>query len=115
MTVLALVTDLLFQSKIEVAAHNVDVDVHVTRDPEQLLSLIGQARAVIVDLSVDATDAVELVQTIKQRQPEMMVVGFLPHVQTDRRKAALAAGADEVMPRSAFASRLPDLLTRLAS
>jgi hypothetical protein len=38
------------------------------------------------------------------------VTGFFSHVDHATRDAALAAGVDEVLPRSAFVSRLPALL-----
>jgi CheY-like chemotaxis protein len=39
------------------------------------------------------------------------IVAFYPHVETERRDAARAAGADQVLPRSAFTVRLASLLT----
>jgi hypothetical protein len=38
------------------------------------------------------------------------VVGFFAHVQTELMQRARAAGFDEVLPRSAFVARLPDIL-----
>jgi hypothetical protein len=37
-------------------------------------------------------------------------VGYVSHVQTDLIEAARQAGVDEVMARSAFAARLPEIL-----
>jgi hypothetical protein len=39
-------------------------------------------------------------------------VGFASHVQTDVIDAARRAGVGEVLARSAFAQRLPDILER---
>jgi hypothetical protein len=38
------------------------------------------------------------------------MVGFYSHVDTATRDAALAAGVETVLPRSAFVARLPELL-----
>jgi hypothetical protein len=38
------------------------------------------------------------------------VIGFYSHVDRELREAALAAGLDQVLPRSAFTVRLPALL-----
>jgi len=40
------------------------------------------------------------------------LLGFLSHVQVDLQRAAIAAGCDEVMPRSAFSANLNQILSR---
>lgn len=45
------------------------------------------------------------------RIPDAHVIGFGPHVDTELHQAALAAGYDEVLARSAFFKRLDSLLT----
>jgi hypothetical protein len=39
-------------------------------------------------------------------------LGFVSHVRTDLIQAAQQAGADEVLPRSAFTAQLPEILER---
>jgi hypothetical protein len=39
-------------------------------------------------------------------------VGYVSHVQTELIEAARQAGVEEVMARSFFAERLPDILAR---
>jgi CheY-like chemotaxis protein len=66
---------------------------------------------VIVDLT-SAGDPLALVRALKTT-PEtrpVPLVGFYPHVEGALREAALAAGADRVLPRSAFTARLAELL-----
>ena len=41
----------------------------------------------------------------------MRITGFYSHVDGETRRRALAAGVDEAMPRSAFVTKLPELLT----
>ena len=40
------------------------------------------------------------------------IVGFASHVQTDVIEAARKAGVDDVLARSAFTQRLPEILAR---
>jgi len=63
-------------------------DLHAPGDP------LGLARALRAD---DATRSIPL-------------IGFYSHVDRKLRDAAIAAGLDQVLPRSAFTVRLPALL-----
>ena len=40
------------------------------------------------------------------------IVGYASHVQTDVIEAARKAGVDDVLARSAFTQRLPEILAR---
>ena len=58
------------------------------------------------------TTAAHLVRALKA-EPDLAavrVVGFYSHVDAALREAALAAGVDAALPRSAFTTRLPGLL-----
>jgi DNA-binding NarL/FixJ family response regulator len=87
-----------------------DVCALACRDP-------GYARALkpalaIFDLNSAKTDPVDTIATMK-RDPELAsirTVGFVSHVHTSLIEAARAAGADDVMARSAFASQLVEIL-----
>jgi DNA-binding NarL/FixJ family response regulator len=112
--VLIAVDDLLFSSKIRATAKQAGVDLTFARSQAEILE---QARAikpalVILDLNSAKTDPVETIAALK-RDPELAAIraiGFASHVHTDLIRAARAAGADEVMPRSAFASQLAGIL-----
>lgn len=62
-----------------------------------------QPSLVIVDL--DRCDEPEA-----YRIPEATVIGFGPHVDSELHARAIAAGYHEVLARSVFFRRLPDLL-----
>ena len=66
------------------------------------------AELVLVDLEAD--EAVEAITRCKEAQPPPRIVAFGPHVRADLFEAARDAGADEVLARSAFVSRLPQIL-----
>jgi len=55
----------------------------------------------------------EVAQKIKadEQTKQIELLGFFSHVQTDLQKAAEQAGFDRVIPRSAFAKSLPQILT----
>jgi DNA-binding NarL/FixJ family response regulator len=112
--ILAAVDDMLFRSKIRTTAKLVGVEVVFARTPEEIVS---QARAlepslVIFDLNSATAQPVDTVATLKgdAELGPMRTLGFVSHVQTELIQAARAAGMDEVMARSAFATRLADIL-----
>ena len=105
MNVVALVSDLMFSTKISSTGAAVNVPVRVVRTADDIEP--GPA-LLLVDLDADgALDAIERCRTMI---PAPRIVAFGPHVRTDLLAAAREAGADEVLPRSAFVARLPDLL-----
>jgi len=64
----------------------------------------------LVDLNITAVDPLAAIAAAKKLPEPPRIIGFLSHVQTDLAAAARAAGADEVLPRSAFSARLPEIL-----
>jgi DNA-binding NarL/FixJ family response regulator len=113
-TVLAAVDDLLFSSKIRATAKQVGVDVQFARTPDEILA---QARSIkpslaIFDLNSGKTDPVGTIAALKADPAiaAIRTIGFASHVHTELIAAARQAGADEVLPRSAFASHLADIL-----
>jgi DNA-binding NarL/FixJ family response regulator len=112
--VLIAVDDLLFSSKIRATAKQAGVDLTFARSQAEILE---QARTVkpalvILDLNSAKTDPVQTIAAIK-RDPELAgirTIGFASHVHTELIQAARAAGADDVLPRSAFASGLAGIL-----
>ena len=112
--VLVAVDDLLFSSKIRATARQTGVEIAFARTPEEILERARtlQPALVIFDLNSAKSNPVETIATIK-RDPALAsirTVGFASHVHTDLINAARQAGTDDVMPRSAFAARLADIL-----
>ena len=101
--VVAYVPDLMDRSKVAAAAPGA---TFVTR-PEGLAAAVGDAGAdppvVLVDLT--RPGVLEALPSVPGR-----VVGFANHTARQVMDDALAAGCDQVMARSAFFSRLGDLL-----
>ena len=110
--VLMIVPDLFFAMKIRTAAAHLGVEV-VATEPARL---VADCRArvpvrVIVDLHA-AAGALDAIRELKA-DPALVgvpVTGFYSHVDDAARRAALAAGVDQAMPRSAFTAKLTELL-----
>ena len=70
----------------------------------------GKPRIVLVDLHCDGISPEEAIRTVKSHCQNARVVAFFSHVQTELKERAIAAGADDVWPRSVFVQRLGQLL-----
>ena len=121
-SVIVAVSDLMFRSKFREAVGSARPDA--PRDEQLSVELVSRFDAaleaarrcaperIVIDLSDTKFDAVELVRRIKSERAleETTVVGFYPHVRVELRAAALEAGCDMVLPRSALAARVLDVL-----
>lgn len=113
--ILAAVDDLLFRSKIRTVATELGVEIVFARSAEEV---IEQTRArkpalVILDLNSQALEPLATLEKLKADAAlaDVRTLGFVSHVQAGLIESARAAGADEVLARSAFAARLPEILT----
>jgi DNA-binding NarL/FixJ family response regulator len=109
--VLAAVDDLLFSSKIRATAKQVGVDVAFARTPDDILARVRELKPslAIFDLNSSKTDPVRVIGLLKA-DGGPRTIAFASHVHVDLIQAAKSAGADEVLPRSAFAARLAEIL-----
>ena len=96
--IVAYVPDLLDRSKVAGAA----ADVRFVSRPADLVGT--DAELVVVDLT--RAGVVEVLGDLAGTR----VIGFANHTRRDVMDAALAAGCEQVLARSAFFSRLPELL-----
>ena len=113
MKVAAATPDLMDRSRITSAlaslSNDVEVEVEVelvfVGSPDALVGLAGVS-VVLVDLSKrGALDALPAIVASGTR-----VIAYGSHVDRDLLDAARAAGVDDVLPRSAFFTRLPSIL-----
>jgi len=114
MSVLAAVDDFLFRSKIRAVAKHVGVDVTFAQTPDDILARARELKPalIILDLNSARADAVRTIAALKAepQPPGTRTIGFASHVHVDLIDAARRAGADDVLPRSAFAAKLADIL-----
>jgi CheY-like chemotaxis protein len=112
--IVALVDDLMFRSRIQTAAKGVGADVRFVASPEAAVSLVRNHAPVVViaDLSASRLSPLDVIAELRA-DPSLAstrIIGFVAHVDAETVRAARAAGADEVIARSAFVTRLPELL-----
>lgn len=112
--ILAVLDDLMFTSKIRAAAGPLGVSVAFARSADAAMADMQKAAPslVLLDLNNPRTDPLGLVARMKADPALASVptVGFASHVQANVINAARQAGVTEVMARSAFAQRLPEIL-----
>ena len=109
MKIVAAIHDLMFSSKVNVAAQGrpitwlkrgAKVAEEVAREKPDVL---------LIDLAAPQLDAINAIREIK-RAGGPTVIGYVDHTREDLIEAARAAGCDQVLSKGEFARRLPELL-----
>jgi PleD family two-component response regulator len=112
--ILAVLDDLMFTSKIKTTASQLGVAVAFARSSASALEHMRKEAPslVILDLNSSRTDPLGTVAAMKAdgALAPIPTLGFVSHVQTDLIDAARRAGVGEVLARSAFTARLPEIL-----
>jgi CheY-like chemotaxis protein len=113
-TIVSIVPDLLTSTRIASTADQLGVH-HVTARAAEALDVCRRAGPdlVIVDLEASGEprpDAVIRALKGDAGTRSIPVLGFYAHVHNALRESALDAGAEKVLPRSAFSRQLPGLL-----
>lgn len=108
----AVVSDLIFSTKITSTAASLGVIVAVVRSLEKLDARMTQGgdRLALIDLDCESIDPIEAIRKIHRSSSRPRMVAFVSHVRADLMEAARQAGVDEVMARSAFVAKLPAIL-----
>jgi len=113
-SIIAVVDDLFFASKIRGTAEQVGVTVSFARKIEGLIesALENQPAVIIVDLQAQKIDPIELARKLRtdERLRDVPLIGFFSHVQIELQQQAQAAGFDQVIPRSLFTKNLALIL-----
>lgn len=117
-TVVALVDDLMFLSRIREAAKGHALEVKAARTAaDALAGARAGARLVIMDLDSPRLPVAATLAGLRG-EPSLdglPIVGFFSHVEAQRGREAAAAGCTTVLPRSAFVQKLDALLAEAAS
>lgn len=109
-TVVAVMTDIFFLVQVTGAAKPLGFTVVCVKDKATALEKVtAGAGVLVIDLTCTGAEPLDLIREAKAASP-VTIIGFLPHVQTELKERALEAGCDTVLPRSAFAQKLPALL-----
>lgn len=97
-TVVLLTDDLMFGSKVESLIRAAGAEPLMSAEPEAALAALNDAAPpalLVVDLVTDAFD--QLALPSRAGHP---AIGYYAHTDDDTRRAALAAGYAQVVPRS---------------
>ncbi len=117
-SVVAALDDLFFGAKLEETARRLGVELILVPSAQGVAAAVRRHRPalVIMDLQAEACRPIETIREMKA-DPELKaapILGFFAHVRADLKAAAAEAGCDELLPRSAFSARLPEILKRFA-
>jgi CheY-like chemotaxis protein len=115
--VAALIPDLLFGSKVQSALEQAGHEVELLASEPDAWDQAGGIDVLVVDLTTDELDGVLLVDTLKSggELHGVRTLGFFAHVEPEVRERALAAGFDQVVPRSRMHREGAELVSRLAA
>jgi len=113
--IIAVVDDMFFAAKIRAVAEAVGVEISFPRNKEVLIQKVRETkpRLIVVDLHNQKIDSNALAGELKSDEQlrDIRILGFFSHVQTELQRNAIAAGFDQVIPRSVFARDLPKILS----
>ena len=113
-TIVAVISDLMFQSRVVEQAKLLGYAASVAETADELRrALEGDAALVALDLHVNGIDWREAVSAAKERGVPLLAFGR--HTEVSLLREARAAGCDRVVARSTLVEELPDLITGLAS
>src|SRR5262245_4109470 len=114
--ILAILDDLLFTSKIRGTAKQIGAPLSVAKSRDAALTEMraNLPALVVLDLDNPRTDPLGIIADMKgdPALAGIATVGFVSHVHTGLIEAARKAGVSEVMARSLFAERLPQILAK---
>jgi CheY-like chemotaxis protein len=114
--VIAVMEDLMFMVKIQETAKRAGLETVAVKTKELALAKAAeQPLLIVIDLNYAAAVPLELIQALKAdaATKDIPLLAFVSHVQTELRTAAVTAGCDTVIPRSAFAQKLPEVIQAL--
>ena len=109
-TALAVVTDLFFVAKLQGVARSAGVTLHVAA-PATAANACETLAPDVVLVDLHSTAELPLLLQALKRATSAPLIGFYSHVDGETRRIALESGIDRAMPRSAFVTRLAELLT----
>ena len=112
--VISVVDDMFFASKIRAVAEAAGIEISFPRSVDAVVSKARETKPglILVDLHNQRIDPIALARELKADEDlrSIKLLGFFSHVQTELQRNAIAAGFDQVIPRSVFARDLPEIL-----
>jgi DNA-binding NarL/FixJ family response regulator len=119
----ALVSDLLFGSRLQGALAAAGTDLELVASTERLAETLTARESapdlLIIDLADPAIDLHAALATLRAGEPggdpSARTLGFYSHVHPQQRSSGERAGLDMVVPRSRLAREAPTLVASLTA
>jgi len=113
--VILLEPDLFFSSRIESISAKLGIEIRILTSLQDLRAALSVEAPKVLVVNLDALGA-EL-ETLGKltNQKSFKIVGYYSHVNAKLAEEAKKIGSDLVLPRSAFANRIQDVLSGLMS
>lgn len=112
--IIVAVSDMFFAAKIRATGEALKVPLRFIRTTEEIVraALKDNPSLIILDLHQQKPDPFHLARELKSHDGlrHIHLLGFFSHVQTELERRAREAGFEQVMARSAFTRRLPEIL-----
>ena len=107
--IIAIMDDLIFGVKIQEAARRAGQPIEFVAQADLAIAKASAPGArVILDLNLKGVDTVDVIRRCKNLG--VPVVAYVAHVQVELRRAAELAGADQVLARSSFVTKVDELV-----
>ena len=116
MALAAIVTDLIFSTKIVAEARAQQRQVRVLRSYSVLSEFLRTTPPdlLIVDMNCGGINPISAITLARNAKPDCQIVAYLSHTQRELTQQAMQAGAGQVVPRSEFVGLLPTLVQMYA-
>lgn len=103
--------DFFFETRICDTARELNREMRCLSDVERIAEVLSTEKValLLIDLS-SMSQCLDALPQFREIVPELTVIAFGSHVQTDVLQQAREAGCDAVMPRSRFTGELVNLL-----
>ena len=113
--ILCAIDDLMFSVKVKTTAKALQADVYFERTPGQVLASIREKQPSLVSFDLNSARLEPMAVLAAMQADESLrpirTIGYVSHVDAATIAAARAAGAGQVLARSAFVERLGEILT----
>jgi len=118
-TIIAVLDDMFFSSKIREGAKGLKLEVEFIKSSNGLTEKIKKdiPSLLIVDLNTRVLSPFQVIRDLKS-SPEFMdipILGFFSHVQTELKEEAAKAGCNLIYPKSKFSKDLRSILVNYSN
>lgn len=110
-TVVVLVNDSFWRTKIDHAVKSAQARTLFLSDPSELSKIEPASGVVLVDLAIQPEPFTAVAKLKKGAKTKgLPVIGYYDHVRKELLEKATAAGFDRILPRPTFSEKLADII-----